>query len=980
MLGSKTQYSLKNAESYFREHLRVGDYYMERRSVSGEWMGEGARKLGLVGVTTEKDFLNLCRNVHPQTGERLTQRMNTKRVTPDKDGGIHESANRRVFFDFTISPPKSVSIAALVGNDKRIIEAHDQAIRLAMNQFESFAATRIRKDNQYSHRRTGNLVGAVFRHDTSRALDPHLHSHCILFNATFDSVERRWKALENCEMLPAQKFIENVYYHELVKSLKQCGYRVQNHPRGDFEIEGVGKELIDRFSKRHREIDEKTKELLEREPDKATQNIKVIRANIAHKERARKIKDVGIVKLRSIWNKQLSWKEWWQINRLDKQRSPDTAQKITASQAVAWAENHLFERRSVVHEHELWRHALEHARGQNLSTSEIQDATQKRDYIRDEQSQGQVTTREVMERELNIIRLAQHRMHQYEPLSPNYQTTNRLLDDEQRKAVEQILSSCDFVTLFRGGAGTGKSFTLREIKTGLNNAGHVVQVLAPQRQQVADLERDGFPHAETVSAFLTRRSMPRGAIVLVDEAGQIGGEQMLQLLDYVQVGRGRLILSGDTRQHGAVEASDALRAIEQYSGLQAAELTNIRRQNPDAAKTQAERQWLTQYRLAVDEARRGKLGASFDRLEKQGAIVSCSLADQQQKLTEHFLELFKHQQSTVVVSQSWNEIHRLNDTIRLGLKAQNLIGETETTVTALERLDLTDAQKRDKRFYQPDSVLVFNRPVAGFKPGGTGKLQAITDKHLLVESNNRIRPVPFKDLERITVCQPKELSLSSGDRLQLKANDKSQDGRKLANGELVTVKQFHADGRIALDDGRVLPKHYRQFVRGYAVTSYAAQGKNVDYVLFSDSGVKAATNQQHWYVTISRGRKGVKIFTADKIQLRQNVARSGDRTLALDIVQSSFHKLATLWGRDVAYVLNVRHSQQLSAARQAEAVRQEESERPKEAVGQRESVEPSESVKQTEPFERTIQKSQTTCQRIENLRRQTHQQNRSMRI
>jgi hypothetical protein len=89
----------------------------------------------------------------------------------------------------------------------------------------------------------------------------------------------------------------------------------------------------------------------------------------------------------------------------------------------------------------------------------------------------------------------------------------------------------------------------------------------------------------------------------------------------------------------------------------------------------------------------------------------------------------------------------------------------------------------------------------------------------------------------------------------------------------VTVKQIHADGRIALDDGRTLPKDYRQFVRGYAVTSYAAQGKTVDYVLFSDSAVKAATNEQQWYVTISRGRKGVKIFTADKIQLRENISR-----------------------------------------------------------------------------------------------------------
>ena len=366
--------------------------------------------------------------------------------------------------------------------------------------------------------------------------------------------------------------------------------------------------------------------------------------------------------------------------------------------------------------------------------------------------------------------------------------------------------------------------------------------------------------------------------------------------------------------------------------------------------------------------------------------MSCSLADQQQKLSEHFLELMKTRHETVVVSQSWSEIHKVNEQVRLGLKAQKLIGESETVVTALERQDLTDAQKRDKRFYQPDSVLVFNRPIAGFKSGSAGQLRGITDKHLLVEADNRIRPVPFKDLDRITVCQPKELSLSSGDRLQLKANAQSQEGRKLANGELVSVKEIHADGRIALEDGRTLSKDYRQFVRGYAVTSYAAQGKTVDYVLFSDSAVRAATNQQQWYVTISRGRKGVKIFTADKIQLRQNVARSGDRTLALDMAQSSVRKLATIWGRDVAYVLNVQHSQRVSAERQAAALQQEEAERQAEQVRQRKAVRQSElakqteSVKQTEAVERPIQKSPTTRRRIEIPPRQSNQQNRGMRI
>jgi conjugative relaxase-like TrwC/TraI family protein len=997
MLTMKAQYSLQNAESYFREHLRVGDYYMEGRSVSGQWIGEGARRLGLSGVTNEAEFVNLCRNLHPQSGEQLTPRLNSKRVRVDKDGNVHESANRRVFYDFTLSPPKSVSIAALVGNDKRIIEAHDEAVQVAMRQLQTYAATRVRTQGQYSQRATGNVVGAVFRHDTSRALDPHLHSHCILFNATWDATEGRWKALEACEMVTAQKFVRNVYYHEMVRSLQRFGYGVENNPRGDFEIAGVSKEMIDRFSKRHAEIDQKTRELLEREPDKAGQNIKVIRANIAHKERARKIKDVGIIKLQSMWNKQLTWKEWWQINRLAKHRSPEISQKMTAGQAVSWAEQHLFERRSVVHEHEIWCHALEHLRGQDVPLAEIQALTRQRGYIRDEQFNGQITTREVLQREFDIVQLAQRGMRQYEPLVANYQIINRSLDYEQELAVKHILSSRNFVTLFRGGAGTGKSFTLREVKAGLAKAREVVHVLAPQRQQVADLERDGFTGAETVSAFLTQKSMRRGAVVLVDEAGQIGGQQMLELLSYVEANQGRVILSGDTRQHGAVEASDALRAIEKYAGLTSAELTNIRRQNPASAKTQKERHWLEQYKLAVDEAQRGKFGSSFDRLDGQGVIIACTLANQQEKLTEHFLELFKNQQSTVVVSQSWNEIHKVNEQVRLGLKAQKLIGEAETTVTALERQDLTDAQKRDKRFYQLDSVLVFNRPTAGFKSGSAGKLRGITDKHLLIEADNRIRPVPFKELAKITVCQPKELSLSGGDRLQLKANDKSQDGRKLANGELVTVKKIHTDGRITLDDGRTLPNHYRQFVRGYAVTSYAAQGKTVDYILFSDSAVKAATNEQQWYVTISRGRKGVKIFTADKIQLRQNIARSGSRTLAIDMKPGAVQKLAAALRRNVAFILNVQQSQRKSAERQAENLRQAEALRQKEperlarvlrqaaAVKQSQAVKvvekSTESIKPAKSIGPAVRSAESIRQRIEMLRQKRNQQrSRGMRI
>ena len=117
----------------------------------------------------------------------------------------------------------------------------------------------------------------------------------------------------------------------------------------------------------------------------------------------------------------------------------------------------------------------------------------------------------------------------------------------------------------------------------------------------------------------------------------------------------------------------------------------------------------------------------------------------------------------------------------------------------------------------------------------------------------------------------------------MKANRALASGARVTNGELVTVKGVEGDGRIALTDGRILDASFREFQPGYAITSYGSQGKTVDYVLFSDSTIKAATNAQQWYVSISRGRRGIRIFTSDKDQLRENLVRSGHRPLALDL-------------------------------------------------------------------------------------------------
>ena len=883
MLSPKTQYNLKNAQEYCEEHLSAGDYYSEGERIRGQWFGKGADALGLHGDVGRDDFIALCGNHHPQTGESLTQRRKNLRRELDESGDERNAANRRVFYDFTLSPPKSVSIAAVAGGDERIIGAHNRAVGVAMGELEQFASTRVRRGGSFSDRETGNVVGAIFQHDTSRALDPHLHSHCILFNATHDATEGRWKALQNYGMLQAQKYVENVYYHELARALIGFGYEIENHRRGDFELKGISPELRDKFSKRHAEIDEKTRELLARQPEKASGNVADIREHIAHNERSRKIKNVGRERLLDLWNRQMTKGERAELAGLPAEKGKRSRmQPQSAEAALTWAEEHLFDRRSVVNEHELWRHALEFARGSGVEIHALKSATAKRGYIRDESRPRKLTTSEVLGREWDILQAAKDGAGRHSPFNAEHAATGSL-DEEQRRAVGHILKSGDFLTLFRGAAGTGKSFALREVLRGLEEAGHAVHVIAPQRQQVIDLEAAGFAGAQTVSEFLARKSMLPNAVVIVDETGQLGAKQMQALLAYVKENRGRIICSGDTRQHGAVEASDALRAIEKYSGLKAAELSAIRRQDPARGKTDGERSFIEQYRKAVREASAGLAAESFERLEKQGAVVECEIGEQQERLASHYLELARRGESTVVVAQTWSEIRKVNESVRDALKQAGLIGGDEHKIAALEAVDLTDAQKRDARSYGPDSVLVFNRDTNGFRKGQRGRLIAMTGDAVVVEAGNRIREIPFAQLARLTVCRERETALATGDQLQLKANAKTKDGRMLANGELVTVAKIEGDGRIVLHDGRTLERSYRQFVRGYAVTSYASQGKTVDYVLFSDSAVKAATNRQQWYVTISRGRKGVRIFTADKEQLRENIVRSGDRELALDL-------------------------------------------------------------------------------------------------
>jgi hypothetical protein len=268
-------------------------------------------------------------------------------------------------------------------------------------------------------------------------------------------------------------------------------------------------------------------------------------------------------------------------------------------------------------------------------------------------------------------------------------------------------------------------------------------------------------------------------------------------------------------------------------------------------------------------------------------VSECSSQDEKAQLIQSYLECAHQGDSALIVSQTWSHIHEINGDIRKALAAQGALSGSEVTITALERIDLTSAQKREARFHPKDGTIVFVRNIRGFAPGQTAKLIAAIPGGIVVENHERVEVLKAEHMDAIAVCEPREIQLRCGDRLQLKANGKSSDGRRLTNGEIATVTAIRSSGEIQLEDGRVLPAYYRQFVHGYAVTSYSSQGKTVDHVIFADSAVKAATSAEQWYVTISRGRKSIRLLTPNKGDLRTHILRTSHRELALDLETAS---------------------------------------------------------------------------------------------
>jgi conjugative relaxase-like TrwC/TraI family protein len=231
--------SAKAAKDYYTQHIAPGDYYSkDAAEMKGLWHGAGAEKLGLSGEVKKEDVFALCDNRSPTSGEQLTPR------TRD---------DRRVLTDFTFDAPKAVSLTYELGGDDRILDAFRQSVRETMADIEKEVQTRIRAKGSDDNRTTGNMVWSENIHRTTRPVDgmpdPQLHCHATVFNATWDSTENRWKAIQLGDVVRDKGWYQSAFHARLSSKLKALGYGIEKDGNS-FNIAGISRDLIERFSRR----------------------------------------------------------------------------------------------------------------------------------------------------------------------------------------------------------------------------------------------------------------------------------------------------------------------------------------------------------------------------------------------------------------------------------------------------------------------------------------------------------------------------------------------------------------------------------------------------------------------------------------------------------------------------------------------------------------------------------------------------------
>ncbi|NYT79252.1 relaxase domain-containing protein [Alcaligenaceae bacterium] len=947
MITKKILYRSDAAKNTHYYEDQADDYY-SRDGSAALWQGRGAQMLGASGQVDIRRFQAMLQGNFGR-GVKTSAR-------------IRKDAKARSALDLTISAPKSVSLAALVGGDERIIAAHDKAVTRALTYAEAHLAQGRKTIKGKVHvQRTGNLAIAKFRHETARETpdavpDPQLHTHAIIMNLTrLDNGS--WVTLSNDQIVKLRPLLDSVYMAELARELTDLGYDIR-FEKQHIELAHISRDQIEHFSKR-------TAQIMQQLSDRS-----LSRSTASHAQRqvatlaTRKAKAPGLARadLHANWVQQArdvgldlgkglaTAKERAQhLTAKDKAAVQAEARQRVADVALLWAIKHMAERETVMPHAELIATAGLHAQGvvsteqieaalQRLvrehalvvrpdhyqSNSDLKAAPRTRQAWAQELAQVQrvplanalsmvdqaihvgrlsrterlYATRTALEREKQIIAMEREGRGTMAPIIEAHALQKALagttLTAGQRDAVNLMLAGQNQIVGIQGLAGTGKSFALQSTQELLREQGYRMLALAPYGTQVANLRRDGI-EANTVASRLEATDTARQqakinekTVVVIDEAGVIPVREMQRLLTQLKPTGARIVLLGDTAQTKAVEAGRAF-ALMQENGMKTALMGDIQRQKNERLKRAVE--------LAASGKTRESLALMDQVVEIPDTFVESETGKRTRDGTARYEAIARQYVALSRADQAQTLIVTGTNASRKAINAlvhqyRGLQGKGRM-VKLLTRHDTTRAQRRCAKYYTVGDIVQPERDYKnGMKRGQlyrvtecSDRIDRITVEPLHTDSGENAQAIQVipKMMSTLSVYRQHEAEISPGDVVRVTRNNAELD---LANGERYEVLQVGKDQITIAANGRAVtlpadqPLHLDH---AYATTAHSAQGLTCDRVFYNAESASRTTAQDTYYVSISRERHEVIVFTDDADRLPSSVARVPYKSLAHDL-------------------------------------------------------------------------------------------------
>ncbi len=849
------------AKNYYKKE----NYYSQQDAeVNSQWQGQGASKYQLSGAIVDLDiYENIVNGLSPDGKTQLRQKQN------------HNGKKERAGTDLTFSAPKSVSIACLVGGDTRLEEAHRIAVTRTIDLIESrYAQTRI--NGQVVQ--TGNLIVAKWHHDTSRELDPHLHTHCLIMNCT-QGPDGKWRTISNKAFYQNKILLGQIYRNELAIECRKLGYEIELHPKELFEIKGYTREQIEGFSKRHEQIKGK---LIEMGAELTTEN----KIWAWRKTRAKKNHEIGRDEKLPYWHEEA---DLYSINHPVPQKVVESVSNEAIDKAIQSAVSvgieHCSERQVAFKSEDIEKFVT--AEVKPFSIHQLEKAiAQHPELIKT--FDGRYTTQAALSREIATIKLMQQGKKRVSPIA-DLEAIESYLDGKkltlgQHNAIALTATTCDQFIAWQGVAGAGKTYALNEVKqiaTALQDIapGYTIKGFAPSAQAAKVLGEELGIEANTVARLLVSKQeaqIKSNQIWIVDEAGLLSANNAHSLLQRATEEGARVILVGDTRQLSAIEAGNPFRSL-QSAGIATAYLDeSLRQKPPDLQK-------------AVGLAAAGQPREAISHLQKLERIEEIADATERiAKIAADYIKLLpKERQQTLIVAGTHKERSAITQQIRTALKEEGTLGYGVEVTQLRARQTLTAVQTRYTHNYNVGDVVV---PIREYKKLGLHKSQPYTveaiagDKlHLQDLAGNQLVVDPMKF--RKTLYQQETIDIAVGEVLRWTRNDKEL-GRR--NGQGFTV--IGIDGQTAtieLENGKTNtidlygPLHLDHAL---VATTYSSQGKTANRVMVS-STVDLTVSQESVYVAISRAKYDLKIYAENVEFLLEQSQESKAQETVLELLQ-----------------------------------------------------------------------------------------------